>query len=75
MTLASPGCYFHIDSLKSFSKNSKLLWNPESTLERKKNTEENDFPMFGFTVLNKRKSNIIKIPKFFTYFLILLVFI
>ena len=37
------------------------VWNPENKKERKINTKENDFLMFGFTVENikKKKKNLI----------------
>ena len=42
---------------------------PESTIERKKDAEKNDFFMFGFTIIFfKRKLNIIKISYKFMHF-------
>ena len=32
------------------------VWNPESTRERKKNSIENDFLMFGFTIENLKEN-------------------
>ena len=33
-------------------------WNPKSARERKKNTKENDFLMFGFTLKNITENQI-----------------
>ena len=52
--VGSPHCQFIPNSFLLGS-----VWNPDCVRERKKNTKENYFHMFGFAKKYKRKKNII----------------